>query len=228
MTKRVWFAQALCLIASTGSLAGQGAAPRRAIPSREPENLSESIKRLVRYHDSGTYEGDIRRVTAAARQYTEQRVKQKSGDEKLAAVFDVDETSLSTWRRMIACGFCPIGLQYEIYPNVELPAIEPVLDLYRFVQSKGVAPIFLTGRGESLRSWTERTLMSSGYADWAELVMLQPGDQGPARVWKSQMREELTRKGFKIIFTIGDQASDLAGCCAERTFKVPNPFYFVE
>jgi hypothetical protein len=26
---------------------------------------------------------------------------------------------------------------------------------------------------------------------------------------------------------VGDQASDLAGCCSERSFKLPNPFYLV-
>jgi hypothetical protein len=27
---------------------------------------------------------------------------------------------------------------------------------------------------------------------------------------------------------IGDQASDLAGCCEDRIFKLPNPFYLVD
>jgi len=35
------------------------------------------------------------------------------------------------------------------------------------------------------------------------------------------------RFGVTIIVNVGDQESDLAGSHAERTFKVPNPFYFV-
>ena len=221
--------RSLLLWALPIALAAQGGGSRRAaIATREPENLVESLKRLVRYHDSGAYDADIRRVAAAAHQYLEQRVKQEPAGAKLAAVFDIDETSLSTWKRMTACGFCPIGLQYQLFPDIDLPPIEPVLDLYRFAQSKNVAPIFLTGRPESLRAWTVRTLMAAGYADWAELVMFQPGDKGPASAWKALKRDELMQKGYKIVLSIGDQASDLAGCCAERTFKLPNPFYFVE
>jgi len=29
------------------------------------------------------------------------------------------------------------------------------------------------------------------------------------------------------VLNIGDQASDLAGCCALRVFKLPNPFYLL-
>lgn len=36
-----------------------------------------------------------------------------------------------------------------------------------------------------------------------------------------------SRLGYTIIANIGDQDSDLRGGHAERTFKVPNPFYFI-
>ena len=34
--------------------------------------------------------------------------------------------------------------------------------------------------------------------------------------------------GYLIILNVGDQESDLTGGFADRTFKLPNPFYFIE
>ena len=34
--------------------------------------------------------------------------------------------------------------------------------------------------------------------------------------------------GYRIIANVGDQESDLTGGGADRSFKLPNPFYFIE
>ena len=52
-----------------------------------------------------------------------------------------------------------------------------------------------------------------------------PGEaRTPARLFKPGNRQTIEKRGYRIILNIGDQASDLAGCCAERVFKLPNPF----
>ena len=57
---------------------------------------------------------------------------------------------------------------------------------------------------------------------------MRPNDNTePARIYKPARRQVIAAKGYTIILNIGDQASDLAGCCAERSFKLPNPFYFL-
>jgi len=45
--------------------------------------------------------------------------------------------------------------------------------------------------------------------------------------FKAPERRKLTEQGFNIVISIGDQESDLAGGYAERTFKLPNPVYFL-
>jgi putative acid phosphatase of HAD superfamily subfamily IIIB len=46
--------------------------------------------------------------------------------------------------------------------------------------------------------------------------------------YKSTKRAEIeTTFRVQIIANVGDQQSDLDGGYAERTFKVPNPFYFI-
>ena len=46
------------------------------------------------------------------------------------------------------------------------------------------------------------------------------------QAFKGAKRAEIS-KSFTIIANIGDQRSDLDGGCAERTWKVPNPFYYI-
>lgn len=57
--------------------------------------------------------------------------------------------------------------------------------------------------------------------------MRPDGSKDPAVVFKPGKRQAIVNNGYTIVVNIGDQASDLAGCCAERGFKLPNPFYLV-
>lgn len=51
----------------------------------------------------------------------------------------------------------------------------------------------------------------------------------PAVVYKSERRAELEAQGFRIHGSSGDQWSDLLGLpMAKRSFKLPNPMYYVE
>jgi predicted secreted acid phosphatase len=196
--------------------------------SQEPENHAIVVARLMRYHDSGEYEWGIRQVANAARDYLDARMKSPPPPGKMAAVFDIDETALSNWQAMADCGFCAYLVEAKLYSIAHDPAIPPVLELYNDAKSRGVSVFFLTGRPNAQREVTEENLKEAGYKDWTELVMRPDGDKSPARVFKPQERQKIEDKGYRIILSIGDQASDLAGCCAERTFKLPNPFYLVE
>ena len=195
----------------------------------EPENLADTIERLVRYHDFGQYDYQIRQVANSAHDYLENRVKAGKADEKLAAVFDIDETALSNWETMLDCGFCVYSAQVRLYPPpAHDPAILPVLELFNFAKKNGIGVFFVTGRPEKQRAATESNLREAGYSHWNELYMRPDGNNEPARVIKPRNRQQIMAKGYRIILNIGDQASDLAGCCAERVFKVPNPFYLVK
>jgi predicted secreted acid phosphatase len=201
-------------------------------PAVEPENHAITVDRLMRYHDSGEYERQIREVANAAREYLEKKFPEKSKNEKVAAVFDIDETSLSNWDVMAECGFCAYSVQAKLHPDPHGPAIAPVLELYDFAKSKGIALFFITGRPEKQRQLTIDNLREAGYEGWADLIMQPDTAAGakriPARIFKPRNRLDIEKRGYRIVLSIGDQASDLAGCCAERVFKLPNPFYLVE
>lgn len=198
-------------------------------PTREPENLAETIERLIRYHDYGFYDYQVRQVANAAREYLRERLKSRSADDKFAAVFDIDETALSNWERLRDCNFCPFDVQDKLYSGqAKDPAIAPVLELYRFAQQNGVYVFFVTGRREKGRKATEKELMDAGYSGWQKLYMRPNGNSEPANIVKPRSRTDIEQQGYRIVLNVGDQASDLAGCCAERVFKLPNPFYLVE
>jgi predicted secreted acid phosphatase len=191
----------------------------------EPENHTVVVERLVRYHDSGEYDRQIRDIVNGARDYLASRLKSLAKGEKPAVVLDIDETALSNWDSMSACGFCAYSVQMKLYPDARGAAIAPVLELYNFAKSKGAAVFFVTGRGETRRQFTVDNLREAGYSGWTDLIMRPEGDKSPARVLKPQNRQSIEAKGYRILLSMGDQSSDLAGCCAERIFKLPNPYY---
>ena len=218
----------LILVCGVALGGGSGSAPTPA-SCKEPENHKFVVDRLLLYHDSGEYEREIRDVANSARDYLNARVKDASKEDKLAAVFDIDETSLSNWDGMADCGFCSFTVQTKLYSIAHDPAIIPTLELFHFAKSKGVALFFVTGRPEGARAVTIKNLTEAGYSGWLDLIMRsEESKQEPARIFKSHQRQLITDKGYRIVLNIGDQASDLAGCCAERTFKLPNPFYLIE
>jgi predicted secreted acid phosphatase len=213
------------LCAGTAILRGQNG---QGIPGYEtvgePENHAVTVDRLLRYHDSGQYESEIRQVVNSAMNYLSER-SASPGDKKLAIVIDVDETALSNWDSMSGCGFCSYGSQLKLYPAANATLIAPTLELFKLARSKKVATFFVTGRRESQRASTAKNLRDAGYSDWDELIMQPDTTKDPARVFKPRNREYIEKKGYHIVLNIGDQASDLAGCCSERVFKLPNPFY---
>jgi acid phosphatase len=102
-----------------------------------------------------------------------------------------------------------------------------VLALTRLARERGIAVFFLTGRPERLRAATESNLRAAGYK-WAG-VLLKPDalNTAGAAEFRAPERKKLVDQGYTIVVNIGDQMSDLDGGFAERTYKLPNPFYFI-
>ena len=191
------------------------------------QNHADVVDLLVKYHDYGQYDYELKQVGTAAMDYLQKRVAEAKKGEKLAAVYDIDETALSNWTQMNTCGFCDYRTQAKYYPPLNDPAIVPVLELFRLAAKLGVKNFFITGRSEQQRDLTVKNLKSAGYDKWEQLMMRPDNDSDPARIFKPTQRQAILDSGYTIVLNIGDQASDLAGCCAERSFKLPNPFYLV-
>jgi predicted secreted acid phosphatase len=194
----------------------------------DADNLGHILSKLYEYAQSGQYTREINQVVKPAHDWIETRAARATPNEKLAAIFDIDETALSNLPNMMNCGFCSTSAQAKLFPENRIPGIPPVRDLYDFAKSKGIAVILLTGRYESGRDLTINELQAAGYSGWQDLLMRPSGNSDPARIMKAGVRQSVERKGYRIVLNIGDQLSDLIGGYSERTYKLPNPFYFVE
>jgi acid phosphatase len=199
-------------------------------------DLAETRKQVDEYIDSGRYDRDVAKVVAAARAWLEKRARTAV---KPAIVLDIDETSLNNWPALrinswtrINDGPCdlqkaPCG--YRAWQAMaQAKAIPPTLALARRARELGVEIFFITGRPERLRAATEKNLREQGY-EW-KAVVFRPENPGTETVvdYKSSERKKITEQGYTIILNLGDQESDLKGGFAERTFKLPNPVYFVQ
>lgn len=148
-------------------------------------------------------------------------------NKRLAIVFDIDETALSNYSAIVADGFV-YGPKSQAEATDEIgTAIKPTLDLYNLAKSKGITPFFVTGRPEAQRAPTEDNLRREGYADWKQLFLKPAGYTGTTVQYKTGARTQIEQQGYRIVASVGDQYSDLAGGHEDTAFKLPNPFYFL-
>ena len=224
--RRPSFAIAAALLAALNG----ACAARSAVPS-----LPEVQKQVVAYIDSGAYDRDFAAMVAQARAYLEKRARAVP---KPAIVLDVDETSLSNWPAYrangwgrITAGPCdlpkgPCGLRAWQAAG-QSRALAPTVALVRRARELGVAIFFVTGRPPELREATERNLREQGY-EWDGLVLQPAGASFASAVdFKAPERKRIAERGYTILLSMGDQQSDLDGGSAERSFKLPNPVYFL-
>ena len=221
------------------ALASAGCALRGGEQARPdagaPPALWETQRQIGEYIDSGRYEADVARVVDEAQQWLDTRAPQVP---RPAIVLDIDETSLSNWRAYrlngwarILDGDCdlthgPCGIR--AWQALHLAtAIAPTRRLVARAHELGVAVFFVTGRPSDLRDATERNLREQGFT-WDGVVLVPKGATfASAADFKAPERRRLAERGYTVLLSMGDQQSDLDGGAAERTFKLPNPVYFL-
>jgi predicted secreted acid phosphatase len=196
--------------------------------AKEPSNLSFAKLALMQYHDSGEYLQDQTTVGQKALRFLEQRIKQPSA-QPLAMVLDIDETSLSNYPDMVKMTFGGrlVDINKAVCKGLD-PAIQPTLALYQFAKANHIAVFFISGRRENCKQATINNLNNVGYHDWDGLFLRPNTDHNHSVIpFKTSVRSHLTQQGYVIMLNMGDQESDLAGGYAEKTFKLPDPFYFL-
>ena len=219
-------------------------------------NLGLQKTALLEYEASGQYERDIKTVVDQAKTYLAQQTRQKGRlavvldiDETSLSNWPEIKANDFGFFRAGPCDLtlkgaveAPCGWDKWIDSKRDRP-IAPTLDLYRQARKKGLQVFFITTRSEAQRLATAANLRTAGYDgfDDEELIM-KPDEldsaknprviacfksQAPAACFKTEKRGEIVDRGYTIILNMGDQDSDLSGGYAERTFKLPNPFYYL-
>jgi acid phosphatase len=197
-------------------------------------NLDSLKKELRQYHDCTcacgcwAHDQDVQADRAIA--FLRQRAEHRRGQEKLALVLDIDETTLSNYQEEVSNDFVYNKPVFDAWvETAQAPAIPGTLRLYGEAQRLGVSILFITGRDEPQRGATERNLRAQGFDNWQELVM-RPVDHGSQTIgeFKKAARGQMVAKGYTLALNVGDQWSDLKGEPeAEYSVKYPDPYYFI-
>ena len=190
-------------------------------------------------------------VYLAGRSHVSVRGKQK------AIVLDVDDTSLATWNYEVFSNWAYNPTTNATFVlNQMFPAVPGMVDMANAAAKEGYAIFFITGRGAAQEAATLGNLTSDGVgvdAGYPAPTTLNDGEDGlftkPAVAnypdylqaacagdpngscttihYKSATRQHIESLGYDIVANFGDQFSDLEGGFADKTFKMPNPNYFL-
>ncbi|MQM06622.1 hypothetical protein Taro_039447 [Colocasia esculenta] len=192
----------------------------------------QCLRHVEGYMLGGQYRRDVGTVVDQIYQYA--RGVPFSGDGKDAWIMDVDDTCLSNLRyyqgkRFGGDPFDPVGFKAWAQMGI-CPALPAVLQVFNDLVAAGFKVFLLTGRDEeTMGAPTTENLHNQGFLNYERLIMRGPAYKGKsAIVFKSDVRKQLVNQGYRIWGNVGDQWSDLLGdCVGDRTFKIPNPMYFV-
>jgi predicted secreted acid phosphatase len=187
-------------IGGTVSAAGTAAAAPAGIAASATATQSTDV-------DYGSWQTDVQAVIDQATPYVEQRTAHAAG-QKLALVFDIDNTTLET--------------DFHPWYQLPTPALKPSLALAKYAASRGVAVFFVTARPGIIAAETKWNLKTVGYPVSGLYVRDLPDLFGEVSAYKTGKRAEIESLGYTIIANVGNNESDLVGGHAERTFKLPD------
>ncbi|KAH0882591.1 hypothetical protein HID58_058687, partial [Brassica napus] len=192
----------------------------------------QCMRYVEAYMLAGQYDRDVELIGEQVRVYLNEIVL--PGDGMDAWILDVDDTCLSNvyYYRLKRYGcdpYDPTGFRTWAMKG-ESPAIQPVLELFNDLIEIGFKVFLVTGRDEeTLRQATVENLHNQGFTGYERLIMrTAENKKQSAATYKTTIRKQLMEENYRIWGNVGDQWSDIQGeYSGNRTFKIPNPMYFV-
>jgi predicted secreted acid phosphatase len=205
---------------------------------------------LHQFSDDSAYAHEVKGIARHATKYLVRTHKHTAGK---AILFDVDDTTLNTYSYEIYSNFVYNPATNGFFVNAGsasiFPAVPGMKALEKKAEAHGYTVFFLTGRPLAQKDGTVANLTDAGYdVDPANLylkdstaatepwlkdcVVPDPTTGGTKFIcttiqYKSMTRKHIESLGYHIVGNFGDQFSDLKGGHADRTFKIPNPMYFL-
>ncbi|MFF4351904.1 HAD family acid phosphatase [Streptomyces sp. NPDC001530] len=192
------------------------------------------------------YAKDLARLDTDAKKYIDKAArKAHHRGENPAVVFDIDDTLLLSLDYEKKTNYTYNSASWAAYvAQADRPAVFGTPELVEYAESKGVEVFYNSGLKESQRASAVENLKKVGVdinLD-ADHMFLKDAANPPAYLsdcataaawncttvqYKSGTRKHIESLGYDIVANFGDQYSDLEGGYADKTFKVPNPTYFV-
>jgi predicted secreted acid phosphatase len=200
---------------------------------------------LHQFNPDGAYAHETEGIAARAGHYLARQAHKKHDGDK-AILFDIDDTTLNTYSYEIYSNFVYNPTTNGYFVNAGsadvFPGVPGMADLENAAAAKGYTVFFLTGRPATQLTGTLANLHDAGYNfDDSNVILkdltapwLQPCQTDSNNLpcttteYKSLTRKHIEQDlGYDIVANFGDQFSDLNGGFADRTFKMPNPMYFL-
>jgi len=188
---------------------------------------------------TSNYAQQLAGIEAKATSYLAEADHARHDQGKPAIVLDVDDTSLLTYNYELEVGFNYTPASNQAYlDNKNMAAVFGMDTLANWAADQGITVFWITGRPEAQRADTVRNLAAVGYQapDTAHLYLknsanppsyLSCGSTCTTIQYKSGTRAHIESLGYDIIANFGDQYSDLSGGYADKSFKLPNPMYYL-
>ncbi|CAN4120660.1 unnamed protein product [Withania somnifera] len=154
-------------------------------------------------------------------------------DGKDAWIFDIDDTLLSSVSYYKKNGFGgnkPNVTALEDWMSQgKGTALPHSVKLFNHLKELGVQIFLVSSRKEYLRSATVDNLVHVGFYGWKSLILRGQEDECKnVQKFKAEVRNKLISKGYRIVGILGDQWSSIVGLpSAKRSFKLPNPMYYL-
>jgi predicted secreted acid phosphatase len=191
------------------------------------DNLASCKASLVEYIHSGAYSKDIEKKAKTALTYLQQEVALAQVN-NLAVVFDIDETLLSNTTALEKYSFGGDEVVFDqITQAADATPIHPVINIYNWAKQHQMAVYLVTGRSELFEQATISNLNKAGIKNWDGLYFWPHNSKLNVQEFKSAMRKKIQTEGKVVVLNIGDQHSDLLGGNAQKSVKLPNPFYII-
>ncbi|KAH6769385.1 HAD superfamily [Perilla frutescens var. frutescens] len=184
------------------------------------------------YMVGGQYERDLSVIVDSICSYIDTIALSDDGLD--AWILDVDDTCISNLfyyrtKRYGCEPFDPVGFKAWAVSG-RCSAVPDVLRLFVKLIGTGFKVFLVTGRDEeTLGQATLRNLETQGFFGYERLILRTGVFKGQSAIaYKSAVRKQLAEEGYRIWGNVGDQWSDLQGeYVGNRTFKLPNPMYFI-
>jgi hypothetical protein len=231
---------------------GGGASAENSVPRSDKEipNLTNVVSDIKAYYGdtvdasgehyaspTSNYAKQLGEIESKARSYLEHAGAHAA---KPAIVLDVDDTSLLTYNYELEVGFNYSSATNQKYLDTkDMAPVFGMDGLANWAADHGYTVFWITGRPEAQRADTVGNLTAVGYrapADTAHLYLKNPANP-PAYLpcgatcttidYKSGTRAHIESLGYTIVANFGDQYSDLSGGHAQRSYKLPNPMYYL-
>ncbi|KUN09974.1 hydrolase [Streptomyces yokosukanensis] len=206
MTTGPWARRISATAVSVAALAAMAAPAQAATTGIAADTSAATASASAAKVDYATWQKDCQTVMDQALPYLKARIAAAEPGEKQAIVFDIDNTTLET-----DFGFS--------YPQ---PANKPVLNVAKYAQDHGVRLFFVTARPGIIYLPTEYNLEHDGYNVSGLYVRGLFDLFKDVAAYKTAQRVDIENHGYKIIANIGNNATDLSGGHAEKTFKLPD------